>query len=126
MKFGKMMACVAVLGCTSAVNLETQNTLEADSKNRWTPSERLIELVNRWDSENEIGFRGALYKCARTGQGEVCEALEDDLRKYDTLIYYLGFAVDAPEIAVNLMQDDSLNLAGSYEKFSGNYSSISY
>ena len=28
MKFGKIMACVAILGCTSAVNIETESTLE--------------------------------------------------------------------------------------------------
>ena len=79
MRFGKMMACAAILGCTSAVNLETESTLEATQQKRTLP-EDLIAHINRVDIRNNYGFKGAFEKCARTnGRGKVCKTLEQDV-----------------------------------------------
>ena len=59
MKFGKVMACAAILGCTSAVNLESENTLERNPQDKWTLPRDRIEPIKRVDSKNTIGFRGA-------------------------------------------------------------------
>ena len=96
MRFGKMMACVAVLGCTSAVNLETQNTLEADSQDKWTLPEKAINLIKTHDRENTIGFLGAFEKCENDGQGKICEQLEDDITLYDRLSGYMGGPMGNP------------------------------
>ena len=115
MRFGKMMACVAVLGCTSALNLETQNTLEADSQNEWTPSRKTLYLIKKHDIFNNIGFLGAFQKCANAGQGKICEQLEDDIRLYDTLSYYDSNPGDVQ----TRLRNDKESLADSYKKFSG-------
>ena len=90
MKFGKMMACAAILGCTSAVNLDTENTLEANSQDRWTLPEDLITHINRIDARNKIGLRGAYKKCvSNNGSGEVCKTLERDVYLHKKLDDYM-------------------------------------
>ena len=70
MKFGKMMACAAIFGCTSAVNLETENTLKANSQDKWTLPKDMISYINLVDSENTIGFRAAYEECLeKNGRG---------------------------------------------------------
>ena len=80
-----MMACVAILGCTSAVNLETEMTLEESvryAEPQWTLPEDLIGYINRADNRNLIGFRGAYKKCVeKNGKvvGTFCKTLEEDV-----------------------------------------------
>ena len=84
MKFGKMMACATVLGCASAMNLEKneerKGAPEARSQDKWTPSKEIIRLIDDLDSDNTLGFRGALMYCAKSGKGEICKTLEDDVK----------------------------------------------
>ena len=81
MKFGKMMACAAILGCTSAVNLDTENTLERNSQEeKWRLPKDLMVHISEFDWSNGIGFMGAGEECARTnGRREFCKTLEHDV-----------------------------------------------
>ena len=77
-----MMACVAILGCTSAVNLETEMTLEENGQEQWTLPEDLIGYINRADNRNDIGFNGAFRRCVEKNgnvKGKFCKTLEEDV-----------------------------------------------
>ena len=53
-----MIACAAVLSCTSAVNLDTEITSEA-SKGQWDISDYAREYINQIDRHDWFGLKGA-------------------------------------------------------------------
>ena len=62
MRFSNMLACAAVLGYTTAVQIEGENTLDT-SAFRWPLSSDAVTLINLVDNQNSIGLKGALEEC---------------------------------------------------------------
>ena len=65
MRVGKIIACAAVLGCTSAVDLDTEFSAGRDDFGLpdWSISDFAYAYISEIDSDNMIGFTGALNKC---------------------------------------------------------------
>ena len=115
-----MMACAAILGCTSAVNIETESTLEA-TPGQWTLPNHLASYINLFDSRNEIGFRGTLIKCARTnGKGKVCKTLQNDVKWHKRLEDIKSrIQRSEPRLASMIEDEYQGELEMPYSKFSG-------
>ena len=73
MRFDKMMACVAVLGYTSAIKLETENALEAATQKGWDIGQGARDWINTEDSSNSRGLKGALEMCDRVNGKDMFE-----------------------------------------------------
>ena len=84
-----MMACVAVLGYTSAVELDTENASEAATQKEWNIGQEARDWINTEDGSNMRGLKGALEMCdKKKGQDKSgrCDHLESGalgLKKWD-------------------------------------------
>ena len=94
MRFSNMLACAAVLGYTTAVQIEGENTLDT-SAFRWQLSSDAVTLINLVDNQNSIGLKGALEECNRKkGSLQICGSLERDADMYRGLEDEMSYAVD--------------------------------
>ena len=118
-----MMACAAILGCTSAVNIETESTLEA-TQDQWTLPNDLVNYISRVDSKNTIGFRGAYKKCTRkNGDAKVCKTIERDVFLHKALRDWRKGPFDLDEKAVIYwLEGEMKEIERDYAKFNGDQS----
>ena len=86
MRFGEIVACVAVLGYASAIKFEEpgpvpepRNESQASSPGQNMLSDLVRDTINHIDQDNEIGMKGAMDMCdgrSDWGQFERCTGLE--------------------------------------------------
>ena len=87
MRLDKIFACAAVLGCASAVKLDTTSALEAEALAEWGPSplgpDAYYFLDNMLNADHAAEFREAATKCQMTwGDDAECQEMNDDLKRY--------------------------------------------
>ena len=64
MKFGEVVACVAVLGYTSAIKIEEpEPPLESFGPGQYMLDHVIRDTINHIDADNEVGLKGAVQMC---------------------------------------------------------------
>ena len=82
MRFDKMLACAAVLGCTVAVNLDTTSELELADGNKvgWGLGEVALDYIE--NSKTGDVFRPAYDACLLYRKPKVCQTLQRDVLEH--------------------------------------------
>ena len=86
MRFDKVFACAAVLGCASAVNLDTTTDLDAAVQRNWGLGEIARDTLRKMtNADHKALFRAAAKKCKDANgraEGIKCGDMYMHLKEY--------------------------------------------